>query len=97
VLPRHYRAAFAGRGGARVETDDDATLLLDVSDVTSTWRSISSSSGELVDLETPHSSPLNPRSPSTPSPFLRSLPALRTHIVPPAFDFWTPRKTIPRL
>ncbi|KAJ7202429.1 hypothetical protein C8J57DRAFT_1543252 [Mycena rebaudengoi] len=57
VLPRHYRAAFAGRGGARVDTDDDATPLLDVSDATSTWRSISyissSSSGELVDLGSP--------------------------------------------
>ncbi|KAJ7260625.1 hypothetical protein C8J57DRAFT_1636659 [Mycena rebaudengoi] len=57
VLPRHYRAAFAGRGGARVDTDDDATPLLDVFDATSTWRSISSisssSSGELVDLGPP--------------------------------------------
>ncbi|KAJ7260620.1 hypothetical protein C8J57DRAFT_1636644, partial [Mycena rebaudengoi] len=57
AAPRHYRAAFAGRGGARVDTDDDATPLLDVSDATSTWRSISSisssSSGELVDLGLP--------------------------------------------
>ncbi|KAJ7202439.1 hypothetical protein C8J57DRAFT_1260258 [Mycena rebaudengoi] len=36
VLPRHYRAAFAGWGGARVDTDDDATPLLYVFDATST-------------------------------------------------------------
>ncbi|KAJ7202431.1 hypothetical protein C8J57DRAFT_1543255 [Mycena rebaudengoi] len=97
VLPRHYRAAFAGRGGARVDAHDDATPLLDVSDATSTWRSISSSSGDIVDLETPHSNPLCPRPPATSNPFSRSLPRPSHTHGPSRFRFLDTPQTIPRL
>ncbi|KAJ7199096.1 hypothetical protein C8J57DRAFT_1545226 [Mycena rebaudengoi] len=94
VLPRHCGAAFAGRGGARVDTDDDATALFTVANTSHSISSISSSLGELVDLGTSHSNPLCPRSPSTPNPSRAPCPALGTHTVPPAFKFWIP---IPRL
>ncbi|KAJ7260593.1 hypothetical protein C8J57DRAFT_1514526 [Mycena rebaudengoi] len=79
VLPRHYRAAFTGRGGARVDTDDDATALFAVADTSHSISSIPSSSSELVDLGTSHSNPLCPRSPSTPNPSRALCPALGTH------------------